>query len=230
MLNKGRVTAEVYSCTWDDRRQVVLMRLTWWTSECVCVCVRPAAQLREVQVAVMARGYLHCHSPHVCLPRATQHPWVSQTAPAVQGCSKQVTLIWQRVCVCACVCVSAIFSYTSWHLCELCCFCIKQTLNIFISISRMEAFRNFWNVQCRFWCLFIWGLSKLIKWNQGNGKNNSIFECGITVTHRPSDLTLNPPCEWGKSGSSEALQLKHLATSDTDEVNCFIKKIKKITC
>lgn len=39
MLNKGRVTAEVYSCTWDDRRQVVLMRLTWWTSECVCVCV-----------------------------------------------------------------------------------------------------------------------------------------------------------------------------------------------
>lgn len=65
----------------------------------VCAYVR---QLGEVQVAAVALGHLHCHSPHVRLPRVAQHPRASQTAPAgaLRGCSKQVALISDSVCVC----------------------------------------------------------------------------------------------------------------------------------
>lgn len=74
------------------------MHLTSQTCVCVCVFVH-VGQLREVQVAGVALGHLHCHSPHVRLLRVAQHPRASQTAPAgaLRGCSKQVALISQWV-------------------------------------------------------------------------------------------------------------------------------------
>lgn len=84
---KGKKGAYFY--TGGCSRQLVYVSLTSGLCVCVseCVCV-----LGEVQVAAVALGHLHCHSPHVRLPGAAQHPWASQTAPAgaLRGRGKQV--------------------------------------------------------------------------------------------------------------------------------------------